>query len=775
MESQAARRNALKGTLLVLLAGLLVVSHALVIKNPDARVDTEFARAENSSAEDAVSLDTDGAWAYVGYLRRRYFTGHDAYVNISVNQGGTWRTHDQRLNTLWGPGSFDGDMERTIVRTGTDGYVYALMVRRDIIQKNAYVAVSSDEGRTWNEPTQITTYASDEGIGHDMDALPGGKAHVVVQDERDSGGGFLGYWSIWLRSTTNGGQSWNPWQRVNVAEDAQRERALEPTLCADDAGAVHVAWRDLFDGSSGSAKPGQIRYRRFAGDGATPGPETRLDASDALATESRLPDLACTGDDVVLVAWQDARSGSDAIYFEFNDGSGWQGDALVTGSDAGNASAPKVALGSGSPPRLYVAWQDDRDGGSDLYMTYSSNGGASWATPQRVNLGVSPGSEPVEEWDLSADGTQVTLVFTDSRNYAGTELRRDVFTVWSDDGGASFDGPERLDLGSSPGAADSLELVGASDAGGSVAVWSDRRDDPDHANVYANGRGVEYDPADADDDEIPGTTDNCPNFPNDDQYDNDGDGLGNLCDAFPIDPWNDADGDGYPANEDVCPNIADSFQEDADGDGIGDICDLCPGFVDPPGPQTDLDGDGTGDNCDNDVDGDGQLNSADSDSDNDGVLDPSDNCEFVPNPSQSDYDSDGEGDLCDGDDLYIPEVTVTKLADGTPQMTWQEETSATAYVAYIGSALNKGTTEGACYRPELTLPSTNLYEMPLPNEAYWYLVTAKDGPTTGPLGDDSTGTPRDPPPGTCDQDAASDWDNDGIPNATDPQPFSPDR
>lgn len=163
--------------------------------------------------------------------------------------------------------------------------------------------------------------------------------------------------------------------------------------------------------------------------------------------------------------------------------------------------------------------------------------------------------------------------------------------------------------------------------------------------------------------------------------DHDGDGHSDDVDIFPDDPneWADFDEDGIGDNGDNCAAIYSIDQTNTDGDDLGDICDpdddgdgvedFYDAFPLDPTETADFDNDGTGDNADTDDDNDGVTDSkdlfpfdssestdadsdgigdnADTDDDNDIVPDESDNCQFTSNIDQINNDTDALGDACD--------------------------------------------------------------------------------------------------------------------------------
>ncbi len=152
---------------------------------------------------------------------------------------------------------------------------------------------------------------------------------------------------------------------------------------------------------------------------------------------------------------------------------------------------------------------------------------------------------------------------------------------------------------------------------------------------------------DPDEDEICGEQDNCPLIPNADQADIDEDEIGDACDDDRDDDEILNDDDNCPddpnfdqVNTDGEPDGGDACDDDDDNDGVeDDFPDNC--RLTPNADQADADGDGEGNVCDED------YIEPDADTDEDGIFDIEDNCRFIPNPDQLDSDVDELGDVCD--------------------------------------------------------------------------------------------------------------------------------
>jgi hypothetical protein len=140
----------------------------------------------------------------------------------------------------------------------------------------------------------------------------------------------------------------------------------------------------------------------------------------------------------------------------------------------------------------------------------------------------------------------------------------------------------------------------------------------DKSGYFTGTHGLTYKREDSDGDGVPDEVDNCPDVPNPEQVDEDGDGIGKRCD----------DNDGR--DDDGDENDNEDQNQDTDNDGISDEHDNCPHTSNAD--QVDSNSDGVGNACDRD---------------GDGVRDDNDNCPSIPNPEQLDFDEDGQGDACD--------------------------------------------------------------------------------------------------------------------------------
>ena len=187
-------------------------------------------------------------------------------------------------------------------------------------------------------------------------------------------------WDIFLARSDDGGTTFGANVQVDDFPDFERVDD-RPTIALDRRGPVHVAWADLRAREADT----NVFYARSDDRGATFTSNRQLDDSKTgfdpdrdVPTNQWHPSLAGDGDRL-FVAWQDNRLGNDDVFFatSFDGGVTFAPAERVddTGTGVSEQSRPSLALARRGARRLcYVAWEDDRDGTSDVYLAQRSCG-----------------------------------------------------------------------------------------------------------------------------------------------------------------------------------------------------------------------------------------------------------------------------------------------------------------------------------------------------------------------------------------------------------------
>jgi len=272
-------------------------------------------------------------------------------------------------------------------------------------------------------------------------ASNGDTIHVVWWDSRD------GNTEIYYKRSTDGGENWGADTRLT------NNTALSIDVCiAVNGSNVHVVWEDNRDGEN------EIYYKRSINSGNTWGNDVRLTFANNSAF---LPSIAVSGSNV-HVTWNDARdSDNGEIYYKNSgdNGSTWGPDTRLS-YNAEYSGIPSIAA---SGQKVYVAWEDYRNGKGDIYFIRSSNNGVNWGAETNLT------ENENDSWDpsIAAHGSVVHCTYQvdlDGVNY-------EIYYLRSTDAGVSWEDPVRLTNNSAKSEYPSI----AANAADVQIVWQDMR------------------------------------------------------------------------------------------------------------------------------------------------------------------------------------------------------------------------------------------------------------------------------------------------------------
>jgi hypothetical protein len=273
------------------------------------------------------------------------------------------------------------------------------MVWRDGRNGNAdiYFAKSADGGKSFTKNVRINddrgvAYQGNPAIAVDRD----GTLYVVWSDNRTGGEDD----DIFFTMSRNKGGSFTRNMKLN--DDAPKGPQSHPTIGIDGKGRVYVAWEDFRNGQP------DIYFTRSLDGGKSFAANRRVN-DDPGAAPQISPSIAFAGGDQVLIAWSDfrhssvtlpppspatgeqyrwelARTGNSDIYYaRSGDGGLTFSPSRRINDDAGEATQAFPSLTANADGQVALAWEDFRDGESQVYMVKSTDGGQNFTPNVRVN------------------------------------------------------------------------------------------------------------------------------------------------------------------------------------------------------------------------------------------------------------------------------------------------------------------------------------------------------------------------------------------------------
>jgi hypothetical protein len=323
------------------------------------------------------------------------------------------------------------------------------------------VGYTADGGEHWAlaQGTALTTYRSfgDNTVTFDK------QGHAIYGFIALDGAGSWRYWghnpkrnSIQVRRSLDGGKTWEP-RSIPVIEHAEGGPGVpfedKPWVVADTqasspySGNLYVAWTEdrladsiiLFSRSSDGgltwSKPLQISDHP----GGPRDDEGTVQGFSGVVT----PDgaLHAIWFDRGQITYTVSRDGGKTFAPSSRVAAAGPSNFMVFNADHANGY-PQIGMAAaknGGPARLYVAWNDYRNGDVDVFCATSTDGGKSWAAPVRVNSDpIHNGADQLFQW-MAVDPTSgaVYVIFYDRRRDPANKSV-DVVLARSTDGARTF-------------------------------------------------------------------------------------------------------------------------------------------------------------------------------------------------------------------------------------------------------------------------------------------------------------------------------------------------
>ena len=313
-----------------------------------------------------------------------------------------------------------------------------------------FFAVSNNNGVSFDTPINLSNNTSPSSTP--QIAASGNNVYVTWADGITIGPSSNA--EIFFRASTNNGTSFAPF--INLSNNSGNSQL--PQIAAIGSN-VYVTWEDRTPGNQ------EIFFRASTNNGTSFGLFQNLSNNTAL---SRLPQIATSGNNV-YVTWADGTPGNFDIFFAVSNNNGVSfGTPINLSNNTGSSFNQQIAA---SGNNVYVTWDDNTPGATDIFFAVSNNNGTSFGPP--INLSNNAGNSAFPQ--IAASGSNVYVTWQDN-----TPGNRDILFAVSNNNGTSFAIPINL----SNNIGDSLEPQIAASGNNVYVTWEDNT--PGNIDIFFN-------------------------------------------------------------------------------------------------------------------------------------------------------------------------------------------------------------------------------------------------------------------------------------------------
>lgn len=322
-------------------------------------------------------------------------------------------------------------------------------------QVPATIEYSPDTGQNWSRASG--TAPENYRVSGDVSVAYDDKGHAFLCYIAFDKLGSEDYWArgatrngIFVRRSLDGGKSWAKNPSTVIAHPTKPGIPFEdkPYIFADDskgpyAGNLYVGWTQF------TLTKSVILFSRSTDDGQTWSAPIEISSQEGLPRDDNGDVEGFSGvvgpDGTLYAVWADG----DDIAFTFSKDGGktFAPSAIILRNAPSYFKVHDVSRANGFPQlavdpksgRLFVSWSDYRNGDVDVFVSTSSDSGATWSSAVRVNSDpLHDGSDHFFQWLAVDPVTSDTYVIFYDRRDDPENRKTTVVLARSTDGGRTF-------------------------------------------------------------------------------------------------------------------------------------------------------------------------------------------------------------------------------------------------------------------------------------------------------------------------------------------------